>query len=87
MRMDVTALDKARDAQLLYGLRSQAELGQVALGADVDIGGLSRCHMRLDKDDGGAYGRFYGSISAHIPRGASIDRSGYAAFRNRVRRY
>lgn len=85
MRMDVSALDKTRTPQLLYGLRTQPELAQIALGADSDIGGLSRCHMRLDKDASGAHGRFYGSISAHVPRGAPIDRSGYAAFRNRSR--
>ncbi|WFD35446.1 hypothetical protein MCUN1_002300 [Malassezia cuniculi] len=85
MRMDVTSMDKTHGAQLLYGLRSQGEIAQIALGADVDIGGLSRCHMRLEKDEQGAYGRFYGTISAQIPRGSSIDRSGYAAFRNRSR--
>ncbi|WFD28020.1 hypothetical protein MNAN1_003028 [Malassezia nana] len=86
MRMEVTA-ERSEDVQLLYRFATPQDAAQVAIGADADIGGLSRCQFSFESEarPGGApetFGRFYGTISSHIPRGSRLERSGYAAFRN-----
>ncbi|WFD20346.1 hypothetical protein MCAP1_002590 [Malassezia caprae] len=86
MRMEVTS-ERTEGAQLLYRLATPQDAAQVATGSDSDIGGLSRCQFSLEseaRDDGAprTFGRFYGTISSHIPRGSRLERSGYAAFRN-----
>lgn len=84
--MDVSASDSARDVLPLYTLTNAKQIAQIATGSDADIGGISRCHVTLDHDErGSAYGRFYGTVSSQIPRNASLERSGYAAFRNKSR--
>ena len=87
MRMDVSASDFASEALKLYTIRNQQELAQIATGSDVDIGGLSRCQMALERDAarGFSYGRFYGTVSSQVPRHSGLERSGYAAFRNKSR--
>ena len=90
MRMEVSAMEHATDSQLLYKLATPADLEQMATGADSDIGGLSRCHFSLEREtqEGkvpSVFGRFYGTLSSQIPRGSSLERSGYAAFRNKTR--
>ncbi|KAK0550558.1 hypothetical protein OC846_002375 [Tilletia horrida] len=54
-----------------------------ATGSDIDIGGLSTVRFGWDPSERAA--RFYGTLSSDIPRGAKIERSGYAAFRNKNR--
>ena len=90
MRMEVSATENATQSQLLYKINNSADLSQIATGSDSDIGGLSRCHMSLEHDDPGqkktpaSFGRFYGTLSSQVPRGSALERSGYAAFRNKV---
>ncbi|WFD29084.1 hypothetical protein MSPP1_000089 [Malassezia sp. CBS 17886] len=79
-----------KDAVRLYGLSTPADISKMAIGSDSDIGGLSRCHLNSEREtlpDGRsfAYARFYGTISPQVPRGAALERSGYAAFRNKQR--
>jgi len=86
MRMEVTS-ERTEGAQLLYRIATPQDAAQVATGSDSDIGGLSRCQFSLEseaRDDGAprTFGRFYGTISSQVPRGARLERSGYAAFRN-----
>lgn len=86
MRMDVSASDTAHDAMTLYKMSTPPQIAQIALGSDSDIGGISRCHLSLEHEKGGeGYGRFYGTVSSQIPRNATLERSGYAAFRNKSR--
>ncbi|KAL9933843.1 hypothetical protein V8E36_007501 [Tilletia maclaganii] len=54
-----------------------------ATGSDIDIGGLSTVRFGWDPSERAA--RFWGTLSSDIPRGARIERSGYAAFRNKNR--
>ena len=90
MRMEVSATENATQSQLFYKINNSADLSQIATGSDSDIGGLSRCHMSLEHDDPGqqktpaSFGRFYGTLSSQVPRGSALERSGYAAFRNKV---
>lgn len=90
MRMEVSAMEHATDSQLFFKLATPADLEQIATGSDSDIGGLSRCHFSLEREthEGNVptvFGRFYGTLSSQIPRGSSLERSGYAAFRNKTR--
>ena len=90
MRMEVSATENATQSQLFYKINNSADLSQIATGSDSDIGGLSRCHMSLEHHDPGqektpaSFGRFYGTLSSQVPRGSALERSGYAAFRNKV---
>lgn len=86
MRMEVTS-ERADGAQLLYRIATPQDAAQIATGSDSDIGGLSRCQFSLESESEAhgtpqTFGRFYGTISSHIPRGSRLERSGYAAFRN-----
>ncbi|PKI84187.1 hypothetical protein MVES1_002341 [Malassezia vespertilionis] len=88
--MDVSTADLAKDVMPLYTMTNAKQIAEIATGSDADIGGLSRCHIAHDSDttpDGKSvgYGRFYGTISAQIPRKSALERSGYAAFRNKSR--
>ncbi|CAD6885263.1 unnamed protein product [Tilletia laevis] len=56
---------------------------EFATGSDIDIGGLSTMRFAWDPTERAA--RFWGTLSSDIPRGAKIERSGYAAFRNKNR--
>ncbi|KAE8209620.1 hypothetical protein CF327_g6418 [Tilletia walkeri] len=56
---------------------------EFATGSDIDIGGLSTVRFAWDTTERAA--RFWGTLSSDIPRGAKIERSGYAAFRNKNR--
>lgn len=89
MRMEVSASESHAAIQLLYKLETPADIKQIALGSDSDIGGLSRCHIALEHSNEGespaSYARFYGTLSSQIPRGSALERSGYAAFRNKTR--
>lgn len=90
MRMEVSASENAQDAMLLYRTASPADMAFIATGSDGDIGGLSRCRFSLEREvqeDGHAvtFGRFYGTVSSQVPRNSSLERSGYAAFRNKLR--
>ena len=86
LRMDVSASDTVRDVMPLYELTNAKQIAQIATGSDTDIGGISRCHVALEQDAAGkGYARFYGTVSSQIPRNASLERSGYAAFRNKSR--
>ncbi|PWN89841.1 NADH:ubiquinone oxidoreductase complex I intermediate-associated protein 30 [Acaromyces ingoldii] len=87
MRMEVSPpTASATDSRLLlYPLRSSQDLSQVARGCDADIGGLSSCRLDLDESGSTSAARFWGTLSSELPRGAKIERSGYAGFRNRSR--
>lgn len=90
MRMEVESAQHHTNAQRLYQFTTPQDLTQIATGSDSDIGGLSRCHFSLEKEtkpDGSThtFGRFYGSLSSQVPRGSSLEKSGYAAFRNKSR--
>lgn len=84
-RFGVSTSEFTSEPLELYRIHNVSDVKQLATGSDVDIGGLSRCRMSLEKDASGTHGRFYGTVSSQVPRGASLDRSGYAAFRNQVR--
>lgn len=66
----------------IWTMNSPQDLDEFATGCDKDIGGLSTA--RLDIDQG--HGRFWGTLSNQVPRGARIERTGYAGMRNRVSR-
>ncbi|WFC99354.1 hypothetical protein MYAM1_002098 [Malassezia yamatoensis] len=84
--MEVSASESARDVMPLYQLTNAKQIAQIATGSDADIGGISRCHIALAHDQqGDGFARFYGTVSSQIPRNASLERSGYAAFRNKSR--
>lgn len=83
LRMDVTARSSSSQGEVLfYTLASKQHLTQMASGCDADIGGLSSARLGLDPEE--EKGRFWGTLSSEIPRGARIERSGYAGFRNMV---
>ncbi|EPQ28728.1 uncharacterized protein PFL1_03532 [Pseudozyma flocculosa PF-1] len=82
MRMEISPNSANQGALLIYALTSPQHLANFATGADSDIGGLSQCRLALDD---ASKGRFYGTLSSQVPRGAKIERSGYAGFRNRNR--
>lgn len=82
MRMETTPSSKTQGPLAIYSLRSQGDLEQFATGSDSDLGALSQCKLGLDES---GRGRFYGTLSSQVPRGAKIERSGYAAFRNKNR--
>lgn len=66
----------------LWKMDDAEDLDNFALGSDKDIGGLSTCELVYDGTD--QTGRFRGTITSDIPRGARLGRSGYAALRNRI---
>lgn len=83
MRMDVTAPTSEDHASLLiYPLASREDVKQMAFGCDADVGGLSSARLELDPEE--SKGRFFGTLSSELPRGAKIERSGYAGIRNKV---
>ncbi|KAN0063156.1 hypothetical protein ACQY0O_004320 [Thecaphora frezii] len=82
LRMEISPNSANQGPLLIYALKSQQHLANFATGADSDIGGLSQCRLGLDE---AGIGRFFGTLSSHVPRGAKIERSGYAGFRSRNR--
>lgn len=80
--MDISPTSKSGGPLLFYTLKSQADLAKFVTGSDSDLGALSQCMLGLDES---SRGRFYGTLSSQVPRSAKIERSGYAAFRNRNR--
>ncbi|KDN41344.1 NADH:ubiquinone oxidoreductase complex I intermediate-associated protein 30 [Tilletiaria anomala UBC 951] len=83
IRMEVAPSSRTEGLLSLWALRSRADLSSFATGADKDIGGLSTCLLSFDEKEG--KGRFYGTVTSDLPRGSRIERSGYAAFRNKNR--
>lgn len=86
MRMEVSPPTTSSSSVPIYALRTSQDLTQVARGCDSDIGGLSSCRLDLDESSGSSpSGRFWGVLSSEVPRGAKMERSGYAGFRNKSR--
>lgn len=84
IRMDVLPPTSASHGRTpIYSLQSAQEVEQLATGSDADLGGASKMQLGLDKEEG--KGRFYGTLSTEVPPNAKLERSGYAAFRNRTR--
>lgn len=84
IRMDVLPPTSASHGRtLIYSLKSDQDVEQLATGSDADMGGASKMQLALDKEEG--KGRFYGTLSTEVPANAKLERSGYAAFRNRTR--
>lgn len=84
LRFEVSPPTSAADSRIdLYSLASAADVRTLATGCDADIGGLSSAKVDVDPQDG--RGRFWGTLSSEIPRKAKLQRSGYAAFRNKNR--
>lgn len=80
--MEMSPTSRTEGALAIWALTHPSHLANFATGADSDIGGLSQCKLALDERE--AKGRFYGTVSSEVPRGGKIERSGYAAFRNKV---
>ncbi len=93
MRMDVNPTTRSEGLLSLWALRSRRDVGNFATGSDKDIGGLSTCVLGVEDDaaesssasSSSSKGRFYGTVSTDLPRNSRIERSGYAAFRNKSR--
>lgn len=81
--MEATPSIKTEGTLGIWSIRSSQDLSNFATGSDKDIGGLSTCVLGVEESEG--LGRFYGTISSDLPRGSRIERSGYAAFRNKNR--
>lgn len=80
MRLEVNPATTSKKPITLWDIKSQQDLDEFATGSDKDIGGLS--DAKLGFEDG--HGRFYGTLSNQLPRGAQIQRTGYAGMRTRV---
>lgn len=82
MRMETSPTSTSQGPLHLYSLTHPSHLNQFATGCDSDIGGLTTCKLALDDQEG--KGRFFGTITNEVPRGAKIEKSGYAGMRNKV---
>jgi len=92
MRMEISPTSRTEGVLPLWAIRSRADLSNFATGCDKDIGGLSTCALTVEENESATDhvrrktpGRFYGTITSDLPRGSKIERSGYAAFRNKNR--
>lgn len=84
IRMDVLPPTSASYGRTpIYSLQSERDVEELATGCDADLGGASKMQLALDSEEG--KGRFFGTLSTEVPSNAKLERSGYAAFRNRTR--
>jgi NADH dehydrogenase [ubiquinone] 1 alpha subcomplex assembly factor 1 len=84
----------SRAPRLIYKVNGPADVAEIATGCDADIGGTSTVHFELDarpevnaRLGKPATGKFWGMMRLGVK--AELEgkmRSGYAGFRNRVRR-
>ncbi|EPQ52693.1 CIA30-domain-containing protein [Gloeophyllum trabeum ATCC 11539] len=78
-----------RTPKTLLTFNSRADLEQLALGCDADIGGTSSVHMDLDEAhryDGRPTGKFWGDMRLAVRKELEGRvRGGYAGFRNKHR--
>ncbi|CAO1629045.1 unnamed protein product [Parajaminaea phylloscopi] len=81
LRMKVTPSAASEGPLGIWSIRSREDLREYATGCDKDIGGLSTAQLDVDGDAG----RFWGTLSNQVPRGARIEKTGYAGMRNKNR--